>query len=298
MRHNGTQKNVVVFGGSGFLGSHVADSLTANGYRVTVFDRVESPYLCRQQKMICGDIINVSQVMDAVNDADAVYHFAGIADIKKANEHPLEAVKYNVLGTANVLEACVAANVSRIIYASTVYIYSDQGGVYRSTKQASELLIENYQKLYGLDFTILRFGSLYGRRANEFNWIRQIIRQALTEGRMQRKGDGEEIRDYIHVNDAAQAAVDMLKEAYENEYIILSGSQTIKIKELLTMIREMLNSKVEIEFLNGQIDEHYQITPYSFRPRVARKYIRNTQVELGQGLLDIIYDTYKELNGS
>lgn len=298
MKRNGKIEKVVVFGGSGFLGSHVADSLSAKGYRVTIFDRINSPYLTPHQEMITGDIVDLSQVLNAVNGADVVYHFAAIADIRKANEHPLEAVKYNVLGTVNILEACVRAAVSRVVYASTVYVYSEQGGVYRSTKQASEMLIENYQKLYGLDFTILRFGSLYGRRANEFNWIRQIIRQALTEGKMQRKGNGEEIRDYIHVKDAAQASVDILADEFRNDYIILSGIQTIKVKELLSMIREMLNNKVKIEYLDERMAEHYEITPYAFRPRVAKKYIGNTQVELGQGILDTIYDVYKELNRS
>ena len=101
-----------------------------------------------------------------------------------------------------------------------------------------------------LNYTILRFGSLYGKRANEFNWVNNIIRQALTEGKMQREGDGEEIRDYIHVQDAAQACIDILDEKYNNDYIMLTGSQTIKIKELLLMISEILDHKVNIEYLD------------------------------------------------
>lgn len=185
-----------------------------------------------------------------------------------------------------------------MVFASTVYVYSEQGGFYRSCKQACELLIENYQKLYGLDYTILRFGSLYGRRANKFNWINTIIRQALTEGRMQRDGDGEEIRNYIHVKDAAQACVNILDEQYKNDYIMLTGAQTIKIKDLLLMISEILNNKVAIEYLDKRMEGHYEITPYTFRPRIAKKYNLVMQFDLGQGILDTIYDVYKELNNS
>lgn len=291
-------KRAVVFGGAGFLGSQVSDALTASSFHVTIFDWRQSKYLQEKQDMIIGNITELSHVLKAVNGADVVYHFAGIADIREANQKPLEAVRHNILGTTNILEACVQNKVPRFVFASTVYVYSEHGGFYRSCKQASELLIENYQKIYGLNFTILRFGSVYGRRANEFNWIYSIIRQALTEGRMQRKGSGEEIRDYIHVKDAAQACVDILNEQYNNDYIMLTGTQTIKVKDLLRMISEMLHNEVEIEYLDERIEEHYEITPYTFRPRVAKKYIPNIQLDLGQGILDIIYDVYKELNDS
>jgi UDP-glucose 4-epimerase len=287
-----------VTGGSGFLGSHVVDALCAAGYRVSIFDHKDSSHRTPEQEMIIGDILDAEQVSDAIAGSDLVYHFAGMADIHMTNERPIDAVKCNILGTANILEACVKANVSRFVFASSVYVYSDQGGVYRTTKQASELLIENYAKLFGLDFTILRFGSLYGRRSDPSNSIYSIIHQALTEGRIQRKGDGEEIRDYIHVDDAARASVEILDMAFQNDYVILTGSQTIKAKDLLRMIREMFNNQVDIEYLDDRIEEHYEITPYVFRPRVAKKYIQNTQLDLGQGILDTIYEVAKELDGS
>jgi len=291
-------QNAIVFGGSGFLGSQVADVLTNNGFDVTVFDLTESKYLKSDQQMLTGDILDSSKVQELVKRADIVFHFAGIADIQKANANPVDAVKYNILGTTNILDACVKAKASRFIFASTVYVYSEHGGFYRSTKQACELLIENYQKTYGLDFTILRFGSLYGRRANEFNWIHEIIKQALTEGKMQRKGDGEELRDYIHVKDAAQACMDLLDDKYKNQYLIISGAQTIKVKELLKMIREIMDNKVDIEYLDEHMAGHYEVTPYTFRPRMAKKYTGSTSVDLGQGILDTIYDVYKELKSS
>ena len=290
--------NAVVFGGTGFLGSHVADVLTERGFDVTIFDLRESKYLKHGQNMVIGDILDSSKVQEVVDGADIVFHFAGVADIKQANEKPVNAVQYNILGTTTILDACVRANVAKFIFSSTVYVYSEHGGFYRSTKQACELLIENYQKTYGLDFTILRFGSLYGRRANDFNWIHEIIKQALKEGKIQRKGDGEELRDYIHVQDAAQACVDVLDDKFRNEYLIISGSQTIKVKELLRMINEIMDNKIQIEYLDEHMEGHYEVTPYTFRPRLAKKFSGNTNVELGQGILDTIYDVYKELKRS
>ncbi|MBF0301234.1 MAG: NAD(P)-dependent oxidoreductase [Oligoflexia bacterium] len=214
----------------------------------------------------------------------------------EAAENPIETIKSNVLSTAYILEACRKNKVKRFIYASTIYVYSEQGSFYRSSKQSAELFIENYQQIYGVDYTVLRYGSLYGKRANKFNFIRQAIHQAITEKKIMRLGDGEEIRDYINVLDAARASVDILEEEYVNKYIMVTGMQTIKVKDLLNMIKEILQGSVEIQYMNAKSDNtHYQITPYSYRPKVAMKYIPKYFYDLGQGILDCIYEVDAEI---
>ena len=121
------------------------------------------------------------------------------------------------MGTMYILEACRAFNIKRFIYSSTIYVYTAHGSFYRSTKQACELLIDNYRQEYGLDFTVLRYGSLYGKRANHFNFIHNSIKQALIEGKITRKGDGTEKRAYINIIDAAKATVKALDEEYKNK---------------------------------------------------------------------------------
>jgi len=289
-------KKIVVTGGAGFLGSHVADALSEKGYKVTIFDLNESKWLRDDQEMITGDILDTKKLDNLVKDKYAVYHFAGIAGLKDANENPSETVKYNILGTANLLDSCAKYHIERFIFASTVYVYSDHGGFYRSSKQSCELLIENYYKLKNLNYSILRFGSLYGRRANEFNWIYKTIYQALTEGKMYRKGDGEEVRDYIHVKDAARCCVEILDQNYKNKYLLLTGNQKIKVKELLQMISEMISKDIKIKYLNERMSGHYDITPYSFKPRIASKMSMPSYTDLGEGILDTIYNVYKELS--
>ncbi|MFC2156816.1 NAD-dependent epimerase/dehydratase family protein [Acidobacteriota bacterium] len=286
----------VVFGGSGFLGSHVADALTEKKFNVTIFDNVESPYISSDQQMIVGDILNPVDVEEAVKGSDYVFNFAGIADIDEANENPIAAVQNNILGNTFILESCYKNEVKRFVFASTIYVYSDLGGVYRSSKQACELIIENYQKLYGLDFTILRYGSLYGKRANNFNFVNKIINQALIEGKISRKGDGEEIRDYINVVDAARCSVEVLKDEFANQHVIIKGTQTIKIKDFLSMIKEILGNTIEIEYSSERIPEHYEITPYNFKPKVAKNLIMDYFHDLGQGILEVIYDVYNQLD--
>ena len=288
-------KKIIVFGGAGFLGSHVADALTAEGYEVTIFDINESNHLQPNQRFVRGDITDQKQIAQAIVGHDVVYNFAGIADIDEAAENPVKTITTNILGNTNVLEACRMQEIKRYVFASTIYVYSSSGSFYRSSKQACELIIEEYNRKYGLDFTILRYGSLYGPRASEKNSMHNFILQALNNGKIVRQGDGNELRDYIHVYDASQLSVKILSEEFRNQHVILSGQQKIKIKDLLLMIKEMLNNKVELEFREqDHSSHHYNITPFEFAPKLAKKITGYTHVDLGQGVLDLMNTLYKE----
>jgi UDP-glucose 4-epimerase len=150
-----------VIGGSGFLGSHVADQLSDAGYKVGIYDKVESPWLRPGQEMILGDLLDAERLGSAIAGSHAVYNFAGLADLNQALGQAAETVRINILGNVIALEAARAAGVKRFVYASTVYVYSREGGFYRCSKQASEHYVEEYQRVFGLDYTILRYGSLY-----------------------------------------------------------------------------------------------------------------------------------------
>lgn len=285
---------VAVFGGSGFLGSHVADCLTDKGFKVIIFDLVKSPYLKDNQSMIIGDISNFDEVVEAVKGCNYVYNFAGVADIDVAHQKPLKTIEINVLGNTNILDACKINKVKQFIFASSIYVYSDHAPFYRSSKQACELIIEDYRKVFGLDYTILRYGSLYGKRANEFNFIYKIIKQAIEERKITRKGDGEEIRYYINVLDAARCSVEILSDEFRNQYVMITGTESTKVKDLLTMIKEIFHGDIDIEYIQGEYEGRYEITPYSFRPKVAKKFVSNYYYDLGQGILDVIYESYSK----
>lgn len=284
----------IVFGGSGFLGSHVADALTEAGYETVIFDIKESPYLQKGQEMMVGNILDKKAVEKAVAGCDVVYNFAGMADIQEAYNKPIEAVENNILGNTIVLEACRLNQVKRFVFASTVYVYSEAGSFYRSSKQACELITENYNEVFGLPYTILRYSSLYGPRAGETNWVHQILKQAVTEGKITRYGNGEEIREYIHVEDAARCSLKILAKEFENQCVIIAGNQPIKVKDLMIMIREMLSNKIELEFLPTDSSLHYEITPYTFNPKIARRVVSDSYLDLGQGLLQCLEEIYKK----
>src|SRR5687767_4252073 len=111
------KRKTVVFGGSGFLGSHVVDALLGEGHDVLVFDQTPSPYV-DPARMIVNDILCEPEVQRAVEGADAVYNFAGLADIDSASDRPLDTVRSNILGNCIILDACRQAGVKRFVFAS------------------------------------------------------------------------------------------------------------------------------------------------------------------------------------
>ena len=287
---------VVVYGGSGFLGSHVSDALTDAGYKVIIFDRVVSPYLRDDQEMFQGDLLDQKSVSAAVFGCKYAYNFAGLADIDEARNRPVDTVKLNILGNVHALEAARLAGVKRFIFASSVYVYSEAGSFYRASKQASERFVEAYQERYGLSYTILRYGSLYGRRADMRNGIYRLLRQALVERRIEYKGSADAMREYIHVTDAARLSVRILDDSYTNRHLILTGQERMAVKNLMTMIAEMIAEGAVIDFSEEPAYGHYVMTPYAFNPRLGKKVIANEHVDIGQGLLDCMAEIHEQLH--
>ena len=282
-------KKAVVVGGSGFIGSHVADHLSDAGYQVTIYDKIQSQWLRNDQEIVIGDIQDSEKLNQTIVGAEVVYNFAALADLNQALEQPLKTVNINILGNINVMEACHAHGVKRFIYASTVYVHSREGGFYRCSKQASETYVEEYQKIYGLDYTILRYGSLYGPRADATNGLYRVVKSALKSGIVGYEGDVEAMREYIHVEDAARASVDALGDKFINESVVLTGQEPMRVIDMLKILAEILGySPDSVKFIENKYAGHYVRTPYAYQPKLGRKYIPPMHVDLGQGLLQVI----------
>jgi UDP-glucose 4-epimerase len=293
---NNSQNQILVIGGSGFLGSHVADALSEAGYQVLILDRNESQWKRPDQRMIVGDMMDMSLLNAAISGCHAVYNFAAIADLDEAIKKPVETVRINILGNVQILEACRKYNVERYIYASTVYVNSREGGFYRCSKHAAEQYVEQYQVSYGLNYTILRYGSLYGPRSDEHNGLWRIVKNALETGRVSYNGSVEAMREYIHVADAAKASVVALGVDFCNKHVVLTGQEPMRVMDLLKMLAEILGIPQQVEFINSEYPGHYIRTPYAYQPKLGRKYVPPLHVDLGQGLLELIQDIQKDKN--
>lgn len=287
---------IVVFGGSGFLGSYVADELTRRGHDVLVADIKESPYLTEGQEFLQCDIMDPGTVEKAIQGAVIVFNFAGLTDLDESIGRPKETMEQNVIGNINILEASKNSGLERYVYASSSYAFSDKGSFYGISKLASEKIIEEYAARFQLPYTIIRYGSLYGERADVNNGMYQLLRSALKEKKIVLHSDGEDIREYIHAHDAARLSADIIENGdYVNQHMVLSGFERLRHKDLLQMIQEILEDEVEISFTEEPWEGHYHVTPYSYHPTLARKLVLNSFIELGQGLVSCIKKIHEEL---
>ena len=203
---------IIVFGGAGFLGSHLSDELLRRKHDVTIFDLNTYDDKPSEINFIKGSIEDYDKVLEATRGFDYVYNFAGISDLNIAINQPLISAKVNIIGNINILEACRINKIKRYVYASSVYANSNSGSFYSCTKTSSESYIQEYNKSYGLNFTILRYGSLYGPRSGPENGLWRIVNQALKTNQISYIGDKDAVREYIHVYDAAVASCEILEK--------------------------------------------------------------------------------------
>jgi len=289
---------VLVVGGSGFLGSHVSDELTAKGCNVTIFDREYSKWKSESQRMVIGDVLSSDSLDKEVSQSDAVYMLAAIADIGVSSKNPYNTINMNVLGSIKVIELCVKYNV-RVIFGSTIYVYSAQGSFYRASKQAVEVLIETYESECNLNCTIVRYGSLYGPRAQKWNGLRRIVEEMVLNKEIIYGGTGKERREYIHVMDAAKMSVDILDDKYIGKSITLTGVQVLTSTDLLEMISEIISKDIRIKFdESNSTHSHYKLTPYQYLPKSSIKLISTEYRDIGEGLLELISEVYSSMDNA
>jgi len=266
---------VIVFGGKGFLGSHVVDELRARGHEVKTYDLVDGQ-----------DILDAEAVARAAEDQEIIYNFAGHADLSASRLAPRKTLSANIIGNLNILFGSLSAK--RFIYASTVYVFSKKGSYYGISKQAAERCVEEF----GVPYTILRYGTVYGPRSDHKNRIYGLIYQALNEGKMYLDGTGKEEREFIHVKDAAKLSVDIL-DGYENKHVMLTGNERYTYTSVMDMISEIMDESIQpyvLDETNLGDTHHYDLTPYSYQPPQSLKLMANPYIDLGQGLLETIED--------
>jgi UDP-glucose 4-epimerase len=239
---------IAVTGGCGFIGSHVVDHLIRDGHDVTVLD-VGRRWVNPSAEYRHADIFDATALDATVAGADAVYHLAGAADVNDVAADPVRAVRLNVEGTTRVLDAARSAGVGRFVLASTVWVYGaavgrgelteeapidlrSPGHVYVATKLAAELLVHSYREMYGQHFTILRYGIPYGPRMREALVIARFVRAAAAGQPITIAGTGEQQRNYVFVEDLADAHVRALAPAAVDQTLALEGGTPVSVREI------------------------------------------------------------------
>ena len=265
---------IAVIGGSGFLGSHLCDLLSSKGHKVNILDVKKSKYLNKNQKMYIGSILDKKKLTRVIKGCEFVYHFAAVSNMDFARRNPFMSAETNILGTINGLLVSKKCKVKRFIYASSIYANTEEGGFYGSSKKAAESYVERFHKIFGLQYTILRFGSLYGSRADASNGLNIIINSGLKRKKLIYGGSINAARRYIHVEDAVNVCTKVVQKKYENKYLTITGKRLVKVKYLMKTLSENLNiPRNKIKYLNDNNRGHYDVKPTPFVTRKG-KYLK------------------------
>lgn len=255
---------VLVTGGAGFIGSHVVDKLIAAGHEPRILDVRESPYHPDVDTVI-GDMCVLDDMLRAADGCDAIAHLAAAADVGEVQQDPIWAEQLNARGTASVLEAARQLEIARVVYASTIWVYSDveaehvdettllapPAHLYTATKLAGELYCRSYRELYGVESTVLRFGIPYGPRARPAAVIPIFVSKALAGEPLALAGGGLQTRRFVYVEDLAEGVVAGLAPQAANRTYNLVGDEEVTIRQIAERVRDEIGD-VELVVSEGR----------------------------------------------
>jgi UDP-glucose 4-epimerase len=255
---------VLVTGACGFIGSHVVDRLIAAGHQPRLFDQRPSRHH-PDADLVIGDVCDVDELRAAMDGCDAVMHLAAAADVGEVIQTPVASEELNARGTLAVLEAARLEEVPRVVYASTIWVYSDVDAehvdedtplaapahLYSASKLAGELYCRSYRELYGVHSTILRFGIPYGPRARPAAVLPIFVRKALAGEPLTIAGGGLQTRRFVYVEDLAEGVVRALAPVAEDRTYNLVSDVDVSIKDIAETVQRVIGD-VELVEVEGR----------------------------------------------
>ena len=261
--HSITGQNVLVTGGAGFIGSHIADALVADN-TVHVLDDLSAgtrEHIPEGAELVIGDITDESLLSEMMVDADIVFHEAAVVSVERSVEAPLETNDVNIGATLRLFE-CARRTDTRVVIASSAAIYGDPEYVpvdethrttasspYGVTKLATDQYARIYESLYGLPTVSLRYFNAYGPRQRGGAYsgvISTFVEQATAGDPITINGDGTQTRDFVHVDDIVQANLQAATTSHVGEAINVGTGETVTIRELAELIRDETGSTSSI----------------------------------------------------
>jgi len=271
---------VLVTGGAGFVGSHVARRLVDTGNTVFVLDDLSTGKRSNLRnledhgnfRLIRGDIRHLSRsVIRKLKRVDRVVHLAALTSVQGSIRDPAHTTEVNVLGTLKVLEAAKALKAERVVFASSAAVYGNPQvfpikedariqpmSPYGASKAASEHYLESFERNHGIEAFSLRYFNIYGQRQTRSHYagvISVFLRRALNEEVLAIYGDGSQTRDFIFISDAVDAAVAALERPLESRvFNVASGTETT-ILELAKKILEITQTKSALKFCPPQVGD-------------------------------------------
>lgn len=267
---NWKNKRVLITGAGGFIGSHLTEQMVKIGARVTCFIRYNSrgdwgqieylsPDIKNHLEIITGDLKDNDAVFKSTKKCDVVFHLGALIAIPYSYIHPLDFVQTNVIGTVNILNACLRNGVGKIIHTSTSEVYGTAQYVpidenhplqgqspYSASKISADKMAESYYCAFNLPVAIIRPFNTYGPRQSARAIIPTIITQTLTSKTIY-LGDLTPLRDFTYVQDTVNGFIKIAESSKTiGEVINIGSGKVISVHELSRKIPELMNKKIKI----------------------------------------------------
>lgn len=258
---------VLITGGAGFIGSHIAEYFAEAGHKIRILDNLATGFLrniprCDNIEFIQGDICEVSTVENAVSGMDYVFHEAALVSVPLSCEKPAEAFQVNTLGTLKVLQACAKAGVEKFVTASSAAIYGNNpvlpkreemypepASPYAISKLDGEYLAKMFYENHSLRTTCLRYFNVYGPRQDPKSVYAAVVPIFLERAKSGKDlviyGDGLQSRDFVHIKDVVRANVAALEHGDGQVYNVAMG-KSVTIQELAEEIVNITGSSSRI----------------------------------------------------
>lgn len=258
---------ILVTGGAGFIGSHICTLLIEQGHEVLVYDnlsRGKKENIHQQSLFIQGDLENKELLTKCLSGVDAVIHMAALIEVGESVKYPEEFVKNNVLGSLFLLESMKEAGVKKVIFSSTASVYdfnapsplTEESKIlaanpYGASKIAVENLMSSYNFNFGFDVVVLRYFNAYGPGEDhhpETHAIPNFVRAALKREKIPLYWKGEQVRDFVYVEDLSKAHMAVLDLKGWNAFNV-GTEKGVRVTEVLNMISDILGYQLEIDDL-------------------------------------------------
>ncbi|MCH4166250.1 MAG: NAD-dependent epimerase/dehydratase family protein [Megasphaera sp.] len=271
--------NILVTGGAGFIGSHLTDTLVAEGHNVTVVDNLSTgnrDYV-NGEATFCQADIRDGAAMDAVFDQghfQIVFHEAAQTLVPYSIEHPLEDADLNIIGLLNILERCRRYGVEKILFSSSAAVYGDNLNVpikeeeplkpasfYGLTKVTAERYIQLYHDIFGLSYAILRYSNVYGERQGSHGegGVVYIFSKALAKGKgLTIYGDGDQSRDFVYVKDVVRANIAAMAQTVEPGIYNISTKIETTVNALKEILFYFSNAAVAVRYEAARSGDIYR----------------------------------------
>lgn len=263
-------KNILITGGAGFIGSHIANELIDNN-EITIIDNLSTGNIKNLKqpehenlKFINEDIRNAN-LDDLTSGIDYIFHLAAIASVPLSVENPIECTEVNLNATVNLLKSASDNDVKKIVFSSSSSVYGENRNMplketeppmptspYAASKASCELYLKSFYESYGLNYTSLRYFNIFGPKQDKNSQYAAVIPNfisALLEGKQAEiYGDGEQTRDFVYVKDILKANINACEGNYNGIVNVASGKK-ITINELYEIVKNTLGSDLEPKYL-------------------------------------------------